>query len=35
MFELPESNIKKLKVTRAYVEDKLDKSGITKLKAVS
>lgn len=35
MFELPESNIKKLKVNRAYVEDKLDKSGITKLKAVS
>lgn len=35
MFELPESNIKKLKVTRAYVQDKLDKSGITKLKAVS
>ncbi len=35
MFELPESNIKKLKVTREYVEDKLDKSGITKLKKVS
>ena len=35
MFELPESNITKLKVTREYVEDKLDKSGITKLKKVS
>ncbi|MFN4762474.1 ATP-dependent Clp protease ATP-binding subunit ClpX [Gillisia sp. Q332] len=35
MFELPESNVKKLKVTREYVEDKLDKSGITKLKKVS
>ncbi len=35
MFELPESNIKKLKVTRESVEDKLDKSGITKLKKVS
>ena len=35
MFELPESNISKLKVTREYVIDKLDKSGITKLKKVS
>lgn len=35
MFELPESTITKLKVTREYVEDKLDKSGITKLKKVS
>ena len=35
MFELPESNITKLKVTREYVEGKLDKSGITKLKKVS
>lgn len=35
MFELPESKITKLKVTREYVEDKLDKSGITKLKKVS
>ena len=35
MFELPESNITKLKVTREYVIDKLDKSGITKLKKVS
>lgn len=35
MFELPESKISKLKVTKNYVEEKLDKSGIKRLKAVS
>lgn len=35
MFEMPESKETKLKVDREYVEDKLNKSGITKLKAVS
>ncbi len=35
MFELPESNETHLLVTREYVEDKLDKSTINKLKAVS
>lgn len=35
MFELPESNISKLEVTKDYVEEKLDKSGIKRLKAVS
>lgn len=35
MFELPESNETKFRVTREYAEDKLDKSTINKLKAVS
>ncbi|MFZ0490606.1 MAG: ATP-dependent Clp protease ATP-binding subunit ClpX [Salegentibacter sp.] len=35
MFELPESNENRLRVTREYAEDKLDKSTINKLKAVS
>ncbi|MFD1094180.1 ATP-dependent Clp protease ATP-binding subunit ClpX [Salegentibacter chungangensis] len=35
MFELPESNESKFRVTREYAEDKLDKSTINKLKAVS
>ena len=35
MFELPESNESRLRVTREYAEDKLDKSTINKLKAVS
>ena len=35
MFEMPESEESKLKVTREYVEHQLDKSIISKLKAVS
>ena len=35
MFELPSSTIKKLHVTREYAEDKLDKSTLKRLKAVS
>ncbi|HEX9600662.1 MAG TPA: ATP-dependent Clp protease ATP-binding subunit ClpX [Mariniflexile sp.] len=35
MFELPSSNDKKLNVTRTYVEDKLVKTTLKKLKAVS
>ncbi|MFG6687998.1 ATP-dependent Clp protease ATP-binding subunit ClpX [Mariniflexile sp. HNIBRBA6329] len=35
MFELPSSNDKKLNVTKAYVEDKLVKTTLKKLKAVS
>ena len=35
MFELPESNDNKLEVTKEYAEEKLDKSGIKRLKAVS
>jgi ATP-dependent Clp protease ATP-binding subunit ClpX len=35
MFEMPESGKSKLKVTRAYAEEKLNKSTISKLKAVS
>ncbi|WP_037322027.1 ATP-dependent Clp protease ATP-binding subunit ClpX [Salegentibacter sp. Hel_I_6] len=35
MFEMPESGHSKLKVTRAYAEEKLNKSTINKLKAVS
>ena len=35
MFELPSSNDKKLNVTKAYAEDKLTKTTLKKLKAVS
>ena len=35
MFELPESNDNKLEVSKEYAEEKLDKSGIKRLKAVS
>ncbi|MGB8704587.1 MAG: ATP-dependent Clp protease ATP-binding subunit ClpX, partial [Gillisia sp.] len=35
MFEMPESGETKLKVTKEYVEDKLNKSTLSKLKAVS
>ncbi|MGV6828000.1 MAG: ATP-dependent Clp protease ATP-binding subunit ClpX [Flavobacteriales bacterium] len=35
MFELPDSKIKKLQVTKEYAEKKLNKSTIKKLKAVS
>ncbi len=35
MFELPGTDIKKLSVTKAYAEEKLSKSTIKKLKAVS
>ncbi len=35
MFELPSSKDKTLKVTRAYAEDKLSKTALKKLKAVS
>ena len=35
MFEMPESGHSKLKVSREYAEDKLNKSTINKLKAVS
>ncbi|CDF77972.1 ATP-dependent Clp protease ATP-binding subunit C lpX [Formosa agariphila KMM 3901] len=35
MFELPGSNEKELRVTKAYTEDKLNKTTIKKLKAVS
>jgi len=35
MFELPSSNEKKLNVTKSYVEDKLVKTTLKKLKAVS
>jgi len=35
MFEMPESNSNSLKVTKEYAEEKLDKSGIKRLKAVS
>ncbi|WP_424493138.1 ATP-dependent Clp protease ATP-binding subunit ClpX [Salinimicrobium sp. GXAS 041] len=35
MFELPESNNNKLEVDREYAEQKLDKSGIKKLRAAS
>ncbi|MDB4274120.1 ATP-dependent Clp protease ATP-binding subunit ClpX [Algibacter sp.] len=35
MFELPSSNDKKLNVTQAYAEDKLTKTTLKKLKAVS
>ena len=35
MFELPSSKIKKLNVTKEYAEDKLDKTTLKRLKAVS
>ncbi len=35
MFELPSSDVKSLKVTRKYAENKLTKSTLSKLKAVS
>ncbi len=35
MFELPSSNVKKLHVSKEYVEDKLDKTTLKRLKAVS
>jgi ATP-dependent Clp protease ATP-binding subunit ClpX len=35
MFELPSSNDKKLSVTKTYAEEKLSKTTIKKLKAVS
>jgi ATP-dependent Clp protease ATP-binding subunit ClpX len=35
MFEMPDGDEKTLEVTRDYVEDKLNKSTIKKLKAVS
>jgi ATP-dependent Clp protease ATP-binding subunit ClpX len=35
MFEMPESKNNSLEVTREYAEEKLDKSGIKRLKAVS
>lgn len=35
MFELPESDVHELEVTKDYVEEKLNKSGIKQLKAVS
>ncbi|MEG9327077.1 ATP-dependent Clp protease ATP-binding subunit ClpX [Salinimicrobium catena] len=35
MFEMPESKSNSLEVTREYAEEKLDKSGIKRLKAVS
>lgn len=35
MFEMPEGKINKLEVTKDYAEEKLDKSGIKRLKAVS
>ena len=35
MFELPSSDDKKLSVTKAYAEEKLTKTTIKKLKAVS
>jgi ATP-dependent Clp protease ATP-binding subunit ClpX len=35
MFEMPDGDERTLKVTRDYVEDKLNKSTIKKLKAVS
>jgi len=35
MFEMPEGKNTKLEVTRDYAEEKLDKSGIKRLKAVS
>ena len=35
MFEMPSSNDKKLNVTKAYAEDKLVKTTLKKLKAVS
>lgn len=35
MFEMPEGKTTKLEVTRDYAEEKLDKSGIKRLKAVS
>ena len=35
MFEMPEGKNSTLKVTRDYAEEKLDKSGIKRLKAVS
>ncbi|MEO8773402.1 MAG: ATP-dependent Clp protease ATP-binding subunit ClpX [Gelidibacter sp.] len=35
MFELPSGNVKKLHVTKEYAEDKLDKTTLKRLKAVS
>ena len=35
MFELPSSDLKELNVTKAYAEDKLSKTTLKKLKAVS
>ena len=35
MFEMPDGNVKELKVTKSYAEKALDKSTIKKLKAVS
>jgi ATP-dependent Clp protease ATP-binding subunit ClpX len=35
MFEMPDGNDKTLEVSREYVEQKLNKSTIKKLKAVS
>jgi len=35
MFEMPSSEDKELKVTKAYAEDKLTKTTLKKLKAVS
>lgn len=35
MFEMPEGSANKLVVDKAYAEEKLDKSGIKRLKAVS
>ena len=35
MFELPSSDEKKLNVTKAYAEEKLSKTTLKKLKAVS
>jgi len=35
MFELPSSNEKKLNITKMYAEDKISKTTIKKLKAVS
>ncbi len=35
MFEMPSSNDKKLNVTKSYAEDKITKTTLKKLKAVS
>jgi ATP-dependent Clp protease ATP-binding subunit ClpX len=35
MFELPQSEVKSLKVTKRYADDKLSKIELPKLKAVS
>ena len=35
MFELPQSNVRKLKITKQYAEEKLSKVELPKLKAVS